>query len=112
MVPGKLGAPGMAPGKLGVPGAIPGKLGAPGMTAGKLGVPGAMNQRVGVYLVNAGQRRIGVMKVIRQNTGLGLRESKNIIDTPNAAVKVGLTMAQANALRAQLMAAGAQVTIR
>ena len=112
MAPGKLGAPGMVPGKLGAPGMVSGKLGAPGMAAGTLGAPGAMNRRVGVYLVSPGLTKISVMKVIRHNTNLGLREAKTIIDTPNAAVKIGLTMAEANALRAQLTAAGAQVTIR
>ena len=122
VMPGKLGAPSAMPGKLGAPGAMPGKLGAPGAMPGKLGAPGAMpvkvgntataTRSVGVYLLNSGRNKVKVIRLIREQTGLGLLESKKIADTPNSAVRVGLTRAQANDLRSQLVSLGAQVVIR
>jgi len=64
-----------------------------------------------VVLVNAGSSKIGVIKVIREITGLGLKEAKGLADN-GGAIKEGADKAEAEDIKAQLVAAGAEVELK
>jgi large subunit ribosomal protein L7/L12 len=64
-----------------------------------------------VVLVSAGASKIGVIKVIREITGLGLKEAKDIADN-GGEVKKGVAKEEAEAFKAQLVAAGAEVELK
>ena len=65
-----------------------------------------------VVLTNAGQGKIGVIKVVRAVTGLGLKEAKDLVDSAPAAVKEGVNQEEADAVKAQLEEAGASVELK
>jgi large subunit ribosomal protein L7/L12 len=65
-----------------------------------------------VVLTEAGQGKIGVIKVVRAVTGLGLKEAKDLVDSAPKAVKEGLTEDEANSIKAQLEEAGASVELK
>jgi large subunit ribosomal protein L7/L12 len=65
-----------------------------------------------VVLTNAGQAKIGVIKVVRAVTGLGLKEAKDLVDSAPKAVKEGVNEEEANAVKAQLEEAGASVEVK
>jgi large subunit ribosomal protein L7/L12 len=64
-----------------------------------------------VNLKNAGAAKINVIKLVREVTGLGLKEAKDLVDNAPKAVKEGISKAEADALKAQLEEAGAEVEI-
>lgn len=65
-----------------------------------------------VILASAGDRKIGVIKVVREVTGLGLKDAKALVDGAPAPVKEGVAKADAEALKAQLEEAGATVELK
>ena len=65
---------------------------------------------VTVNLVNAGAAKVNVIKVIKEITGLGLKESKDIADN-GGAVKENISVDEANEIKAKLEEAGASVEI-
>ncbi len=65
-----------------------------------------------VILKDAGASKINVIKVVREATGLGLKEAKAIVDGAPAAVKEGVAAADAEALKAKLEEAGASVELK
>lgn len=65
-----------------------------------------------VILVDAGAAKMGVIKVVKDVTGLGLKESKDIVDGAPKAIKQGISKADADALAAKLTEAGAKVEIK
>lgn len=65
-----------------------------------------------VILANAGASKINVIKVVREATGLGLKEAKAIVDGAPTAVKEGVATEAAEALKAQLEEAGASVELK
>ena len=65
-----------------------------------------------VILKDAGASKINVIKVVREATGLGLKEAKAIVDGAPAAVKEGVATADAEALKAKLEEAGATVELK
>src|SRR5258708_9372500 len=65
-----------------------------------------------VVLTNSGAGKIGVIKVVRAVTGLGLKEAKDLVDSAPAAVKEGVNQEEADAVKAQLEAAGATVELK
>jgi large subunit ribosomal protein L7/L12 len=65
-----------------------------------------------VMLTNAGQAKIGVIKVVRAVTGLGLKEAKDLVDSAPAAVKEGVNKEEADTIVAQLEEAGATVEVK
>jgi large subunit ribosomal protein L7/L12 len=65
-----------------------------------------------VILEAAGDKKIGVIKVVRAATGLGLKEAKAVVDEAPGAVKEGLDKAEAEKLKAELEEAGATVTLK
>ena len=60
-----------------------------------------------VILTAAGDKKIGVIKVVREVTGLGLKDAKALVDGAPKAVKEGVAKADAEALKAKLEEAGA-----
>ena len=65
-----------------------------------------------VMLASAGDKKINVIKAVREATGLGLKEAKALVDGAPAAVKEGLSKADAEALKGSLEAAGATVELK
>jgi large subunit ribosomal protein L7/L12 len=65
-----------------------------------------------VVLAAAGQSKIPVIKVIRELTGLGLKEAKAVADEAPAPVKEGVTREEADQMKAKLEEAGATVEIK
>ncbi len=65
-----------------------------------------------VVLKSAGQQKIQVIKVVRTVTGLGLKESKDLVDGAPKAVKTGLSKEDADKLKKDLTDAGAEVEIK
>ena len=65
-----------------------------------------------VVLAAAGDKKINVIKVIREVTGLGLKEAKALVDGAPAPVKEGVSKADADALKAKLEEAGATVELK
>ena len=65
-----------------------------------------------VILASAGDKKINVIKVVREVTGLGLKEAKALVDGAPSPVKEGLSKADADALKAKLEEAGATVELK
>ena len=65
-----------------------------------------------VVLASAGDQKVGVIKVVRAITGLGLKEAKDIVDGAPKALKEGVSKAEAEDIQKQLEEAGAKVEIK
>ncbi len=65
-----------------------------------------------VVLTDAGAAKIGVIKVVREITGLGLKEAKELVDGAPKTVKEGASKDDAEAIKAKLEEAGAKVEIK
>ncbi|SMG33874.1 50S ribosomal protein L7/L12 [Dethiosulfovibrio salsuginis] len=64
-----------------------------------------------VILKAAGSEKIKVIKVVREITGLGLKEAKEVVDNPGKAIKEGVSKDEAEALKKQLEEVGASVEL-
>ena len=67
---------------------------------------------VDVILTNAGAKKIGVIKVVREITGLGLKEAKELVDGTPAKIKEKVSPEEAEELKAKLEEAGAVVEVK
>jgi large subunit ribosomal protein L7/L12 len=65
-----------------------------------------------VVLTAAGAAKINVIKIVREITGLGLKEAKDLVDGAPKPVKEGVTADEAEALKAKLTEAGASVEVK
>jgi large subunit ribosomal protein L7/L12 len=65
-----------------------------------------------VRLTGAGDKKIQVIKVVREITGLGLKEAKDLVDGAPSAVKEGVSKDEANTIKAKLEEQGASVEIK
>jgi large subunit ribosomal protein L7/L12 len=65
-----------------------------------------------VILLAAGDKKIGVIKVVRELTSLGLKEAKDLVDGAPKPVKEGVSKDEAEAAKAKLEEAGAQVDVK
>jgi large subunit ribosomal protein L7/L12 len=65
-----------------------------------------------VILEAAGEKKIQVIKVVRELTSLGLKEAKDLVDNPPKAVKEGISKDEANAVKAKLEEQGATVKLK
>lgn len=65
-----------------------------------------------VILKHAGQAKLGVVKLVKELTSLGLKESKELVDAAPKAIKEGVSKDEAEALKKQLEEAGAEVEIK
>jgi len=70
------------------------------------------SNEVNLVLVSAGAGKIGVIKLVREVTGLGLKEAKELVDGAPKAVKEKITPEEAEALKAKFVEAGAEVEIK
>ena len=66
---------------------------------------------VTVSIADAGAGKVGVIKVVKEITGLGLKESKDIVDN-NGVVKENISVDEANEIKAKLEEAGATVEVK
>jgi large subunit ribosomal protein L7/L12 len=65
-----------------------------------------------VMLMGAGEKKVEVIKVVRAETGLGLKEAKDLVDGAPKAVKEGVSKADAEAVKKKLEEAGAKVEVK
>ena len=65
-----------------------------------------------VILASAGAAKLGVIKVVKEVTGLGLKEAKDLVDGAPKPVKEKISKAEAEELKAKLEAAGATVEVK
>ena len=65
-----------------------------------------------VELTSAGDSKLGVIKVVRELTGLGLKEAKDLVEGAPKVLKEGASKEEAEDIKAKLAAAGATVTIK
>ena len=65
-----------------------------------------------VELTSAGDSKVKVIKVVREVTGLGLKEAKDLVDGAPKVVKEGVSKAEADELKAKLEEQGATVTLK
>ena len=68
-----------------------------------------------VILKSFGEQKIGVIKVVREITGLGLKEAKDLVEkagTPEAKIKEGVPKEEAEEIKTKLVEAGAEVEIK
>ncbi len=65
-----------------------------------------------VILTAAGGSKLAVVKLVKELTGLGLKEAKGVVDSAPKAVKEGVTKDEAEALKTQLEEAGAEVELK
>ena len=65
-----------------------------------------------VVLVEAGANKINVIKVVREVTGLGLKEAKELVDTPPKALKEGVSKEEAEEIKKKVEEAGAKVELK
>jgi large subunit ribosomal protein L7/L12 len=65
-----------------------------------------------VVLNAAGEKKVNVIKVVRELTGLGLKEAKDLVDGAPSTVKEGVNKKDAEDMKKKLEEAGAQVTLK
>ena len=65
-----------------------------------------------VELTEVGPNKVKVIKVVREETGLGLKEAKDVVDNAPKMIKEGADKATAEAIKAKLEAEGAKVTLK
>ena len=87
---------------------------APVMVAGGAAAPAAEATKDSwdVVLVGAGETKMAVIKAVKEITGLGLKESKEIVDGCPKAVKEGVSETEADEIKKKLEEAGATVEVK
>lgn len=87
---------------------------APVAAAGAAGASEAAEEKTefDVVLIGAGGEKIKVIKVVREITGLGLKEAKDLVDSAPAKVKEGISKDEANQIKAKLEEVGATVEVK
>ena len=88
-------------------------MAAPAAGGGGAAAPAAEEKtEFNVMLLDAGAQKVGVIKVVREITGLGLKEAKDLVDGAPKAVKEGISKADAEAAKKKLEEAGAKVELK
>ena len=84
------------------------------VSAGDGGGAAAVEEKTAfdVILVSGGASKLTVVKIVKDLTGLGLKEAKELVDGAPKAVKEGVTKAEADELATKLKEAGAEVEIK
>ncbi len=82
------------------------------VAAGPAAVEEEEKTEFNVELTEAGPNKVKVIKVVREVTGLGLKEAKDLVDAAPKTVKEGANKAEADDLKAKLEAEGAKVTLK
>ena len=81
-------------------------------TAGAGAAAQAEQTEFDVVLTSAGAAKLGVIKVVKELTGLGLKEAKDLVDNAPKAVKEGVSKEEAEKLAAALKEVGAEVEVK
>ena len=76
------------------------------------GAGAAEKDEFGVELTSAGASKVKVIKVVREVTGLGLKEAKELVDGVPKVIKEAVSKAEAEELKAKLEEQGAEVTLK
>jgi len=97
--------------KFGVTAAVPVAAAATGAAA-EGAAEGGEKSSFDVVLAAAGQSKISVIKVVRELSGLGLKEAKELVDSAPKAVKEGVAKDEAETIKSQLEEAGATVELK
>jgi len=79
---------------------------------GAAAAPAEVKDEFNVILAAAGDKKINVIKAVREITGLGLKEAKDLVEGAPKAVKEGVPKADAEKLKAKLEAEGAKVELK
>jgi large subunit ribosomal protein L7/L12 len=99
--------------ELGVSAAAPVAVAAPAAGGAAAGAaPAAEKDEFSVVLKSAGDKKIQVIKVVREITGLGLKEAKDLVDGAPKPVKEGVNKAEAEDLKKKLEEAGGAVELK
>ena len=85
---------------------------APVAAAGAVAAAEEEQTEFNVELTSAGDSKIKVIKVVREATGLGLKEAKALVDGAPGVIKEAVSKEDAEALKAQLEEVGASVTVK
>ena len=96
--------------KFGVSAAAPVAVAAAGAAPAAAG--GEEKTEFTVVLAAAGDKKINVIKAVREATGLGLKEAKELVDGAPAPIKENIAKAEAEELKAKLEEAGAKVELK
>ena len=97
--------------KWGVSAAAPVAVAAVGGAAAAA-APAEVKDEFNVMLMAAGDKKINVIKVVRELTGLGLKEAKDLVEAAPKAVKEAVPKADAEKMMAKLVAEGAKVELK
>ncbi len=65
-----------------------------------------------VHLSSFGDKKVGVIKVVREVTAMGLKEAKDLVESAPAVIKEGLSKEEADEIKAKFEEAGAQVEVK
>ncbi|MBT4917026.1 50S ribosomal protein L7/L12 [Candidatus Peregrinibacteria bacterium] len=98
--------------KFGVSAAAPMMMAGAAPAGGDAGGEAADDGKKDVILAAAGGQKIAVIKVVREITGLGLKEAKDLVDAAPKAVKEGLDKAEAEELKKKIEETGATVELK
>lgn len=82
------------------------------VAGGGAAAPAEEKTEFNVVIESAGDKKIQVIKVVRELTSLGLKEAKDLVDGAPGVVKEGVTKEEAEAIKAKLQEAGATITIK
>lgn len=98
--------------KFGVSAAAPVMMASQGGAAGAAAAGEEEGGKVNVVLADGGAQKINVIKVVRELTGLGLKEAKDLVDGAPKPVKEGVDKKDAEDMKKKLEAAGAKVELK
>jgi len=98
--------------ELGVSAAAPVAVAAPAAGGAAAAAPAAEKDEFSVVLTSSGDKKIQVIKVVREITGLGLKEAKDLVDGAPKPVKEGVNKAEAEDLKKKLEEAGGTVELK
>src|SRR5262245_51631745 len=98
--------------KYGISAAAPVAVAAAGPAAGGAAAGGEEKTAFTVMLMGAGANKIAVIKVVRELTGLGLKEAKDLVEAAPKAIKEGVTKEQAEELKKKIAESGATVEVK
>ena len=98
--------------EFGVSAAAPVAVAAAPAAAGDAPAAAAEQNEFSVVLKHPGDNKINVIKVVREITGLGLKEAKELVDGAPKAIKEGVSKEDADAVEAKLKEAGADVEVK
>ena len=87
-------------------------MAAPAAGGGGAAAAAEENTEFNLVLVEAGSNKVGVIKAVREITGLGLKEAKDLVDGAPKPVKEGVAKAEAEEAKKKLEEAGAKVELK